>query len=254
MVTFLFTDIEGSTRRWENDADGMQAALRRAVPPRATPAGSPPGPAAGWPGSALHREHGNPMLRGGVGVVELAASRCAGLHHQGRLDPGPGRARLVDTGDLGYIMENGHVVVCGRVKDVIIMAGRSIYPTDVERAAGRVEGVRPGCAVALRLDAGHSRESFAVAVESNAFEDPAQVRRIKHQVAHEVVAEVDMRPRDVVGWTYHAEDPVGQLPVQLGVARGSRDDSTSRGRRVAGIHQRGCDATTSARATVRATW
>ena len=27
MVTFLFTDIEGSTRRWEADADGMRAAL-----------------------------------------------------------------------------------------------------------------------------------------------------------------------------------------------------------------------------------
>ena len=103
-----------------------------------------------------------------------------------------------DTGDLGYLTENGHVVVCGRVKDVIIMAGRNIYPTDIERAAGRVAGVRPGCAVAVRLDAGDSRESFAVAVESNAFEDAAEVRRIKHEVAHEVVAEVDMRPRNVV--------------------------------------------------------
>ena len=27
VVTFLFTDIEGSTRRWENDADAMRAAL-----------------------------------------------------------------------------------------------------------------------------------------------------------------------------------------------------------------------------------
>ena len=27
MVTFLFTDVEGSTRRWEADAEGMQAAL-----------------------------------------------------------------------------------------------------------------------------------------------------------------------------------------------------------------------------------
>ena len=26
-VTFLFTDIEGSTRRWESDADGMRSAL-----------------------------------------------------------------------------------------------------------------------------------------------------------------------------------------------------------------------------------
>ena len=27
MVTFLFTDVEGSTRRWEADADGMRVAL-----------------------------------------------------------------------------------------------------------------------------------------------------------------------------------------------------------------------------------
>ena len=34
--------------------------------------------------------------------------------------------------------------------------------------------------------------------ESNDFKDPAEVRRIEHQVAHEVVAEVDVRPRNVV--------------------------------------------------------
>jgi fatty-acyl-CoA synthase len=103
-----------------------------------------------------------------------------------------------DTGDLGYFTETGNLVVCGRLKDVIIMAGRNIYPTDIERAASRVHGVRAGGAVAVRLDAGHSRETFAVAVESNACEDPAAVRRIERQVAHEVVAEVDVRPRKVV--------------------------------------------------------
>jgi fatty-acyl-CoA synthase len=88
--------------------------------------------------------------------------------------------------------------VCGRMKDVVIMGGRSIYPADVERAASRVDGVRPGCAVAVRLDAGHSRESFAVAVESKLFEDRREVRRIKNQVAHQVLTEVDVRPRKVV--------------------------------------------------------
>ena len=42
----------------------------------------------------------------------------------------------LDTGDVGYFTEEGLVVVCGRVKDVIIMGGRNIYPTDIERAAG----------------------------------------------------------------------------------------------------------------------
>ena len=35
VVTFLFTDVEGSTRRWEADADGMRAALARALLARA---------------------------------------------------------------------------------------------------------------------------------------------------------------------------------------------------------------------------
>jgi fatty-acyl-CoA synthase len=103
-----------------------------------------------------------------------------------------------DTGDLGYLTETGNIVVCGRIKDVIIMGGRKIYPTDIERAGARVAGVRPGCAVAVRLDAELSRESFAVAVESKAWQQPAEVRRIEREVVHEVFAEVDVRPRNVV--------------------------------------------------------
>lgn len=135
----------------------------------------------------------------GVGVIELRGEPVTpGYITMGGFIPAQDKYGWYDTGDLGYLTENGHVVVCGRVKDVIIMAGRNIYPTDIERAAGRVEGVRPGCSVAVRLDAGHSRETFAVAVESNSYQDPVEVRRIEHQVAHEVVGEVDVRPRNVV--------------------------------------------------------
>ena len=88
--------------------------------------------------------------------------------------------------------------VCGRLKDVIIVAGRNLYPTDIERAAGRVTGVRPGCAVAVRLEVGRSRVTFAVAVECKDFGDEDQVRRLQRQVAHEVFSEVAVRPRNVV--------------------------------------------------------
>ncbi|MBY6706875.1 fatty acyl-AMP ligase [Rhodococcus sp. BP-241] len=104
---------------------------------------------------------------------------------------------FLDTGDIGYFTEEGLVVVCGRIKDVIIMGGRNIYPTDIERAVGTVAGVRPGNAVAIRLDAGQKRESFAVAAETNEIADPDAVKRIEHDIVHAVFSEVGVRPRTV---------------------------------------------------------
>jgi fatty-acyl-CoA synthase len=184
----------------EVDAD-LLAALRRAVPASRgnTRRLASLGPLLDGLEIRIVDEDGNVLPTRGVGVIELRGEPVTpGYITMGGFIPAQDEQGWYDTGDLGYLMDNGHVVVCGRVKDVIIMAGRNIYPTDIERAAGRVAGVRPGCAVAVRLDAGHSRETFAVAVESNAFEDPAEVRRIEHQVAHEVVSEVDVRPRNVV--------------------------------------------------------
>ncbi|WP_433682737.1 fatty acyl-AMP ligase [Nocardia sp. CA-119907] len=103
----------------------------------------------------------------------------------------------LDTGDIGYFTDEGLIVVCGRIKDVIIMGGRNIYPTDIERAAMRVAGVRPGNAVAVRLDAGEKRESFAVVVESNDHQNANEVKRIEREIVHSVFSEVGVRPRTV---------------------------------------------------------
>ncbi|MGN7782172.1 fatty acyl-AMP ligase [Mycolicibacterium sp. 22603] len=184
----------------EVDAD-LLAALRRAVPSSKgnTRRLASLGPLLRDLDARVVDEDGAVLPTRGVGVIQLRGeSVTPGYITMAGFLPTQDENGWYDTGDLGYITEEGNVVVCGRVKDVIIMAGRNIYPTDIERAAGRVEGVRPGCAVAVRLDAGHSRETFAVAVESNAYQDPAAVRRIEHQVAHEVVTEVDVRPRNVV--------------------------------------------------------
>jgi fatty-acyl-CoA synthase len=184
----------------EVDAD-LLAALRRAVPATKgnTRRLASLGPLLTGIEARIVDDDGAVLPTRGVGVIELRGEPVTpGYTTMGGFIPAQDENGWYDTGDLGYLMENGHIVVCGRVKDVIIMAGRNIYPTDIERAAGRVAGVRPGCAVAVRLDAGHARETFAVAVESNAYQDPAEVRRIEHQVAHEVVSEVDVRPRNVV--------------------------------------------------------
>lgn len=105
-----------------------------------------------------------------------------------------------DTGDEGYLAE-GAVVVCGRRKDVIIMAGRNIYPTDIERAAGAAAEVRAGNVVAVRLEAGPTgrhRESFLVAVESRRAGDAGAEKAIRKDVTARVVSAVGVRPADVV--------------------------------------------------------
>jgi fatty-acyl-CoA synthase len=105
----------------------------------------------------------------------------------------------LDTGDEGYLAE-GNVVVCGRRKDVIIMGGRNIYPTDIERAASAADDVRAGNAVAVRLDADgdRHRESFLVAVESRRAGEPDAVQGIRKDVTSRVVSAVGVRPAEVV--------------------------------------------------------
>lgn len=199
-VAVSFSECDAGMVVDEVDAD-LLAVLHRAVPAsrgrtrRLVTLGRP---LAGLEVRVID-ENGGVLPARGVGVIEVRGEPVTkGYTTAAGFLPAQDERGWYDTGDLGYLTETGHIVVCGRVKDVIIMAGRNIYPTDIERAAARVAGVRPGCAVAVRLDGGQSRETFAVAVESKHHEDPEEVRRIQLQVAHEVFAEVDVRPRNVV--------------------------------------------------------
>ena len=54
------------------------------------------------------------------------------------------------TGDLGFL-HDGHVYICGRSKEVIIVNGRNYYPQDIEWEAGKVSGVRKGNVIGLRI-------------------------------------------------------------------------------------------------------
>jgi fatty-acyl-CoA synthase len=199
-VAVSFTECGAGMVVDEIDAD-LLAVLHRAVP--ATKGNTRRLVALGQPIDGLEvrivDEDDTVLPARAVGVIQVRGkSVTKGYVTMAGFIGAQDKAGWYDTGDMGYLTEVGDIVVCGRVKDVIIMAGKNIYPTDIERAATRVPGVRPGCSVAVRLNAGLSRETFAVAVESNDFADVEQVRRIERQVAHEVFADVDVRPRNVV--------------------------------------------------------
>lgn len=107
----------------------------------------------------------------------------------------------LDMGDEGY-MVGDRLVICGRTKDVIIMGGRNIFPSDIERAACAVEGVRAGNSVAIRIAAdgvgGIQHESFAILVESRQHGDEQATETIRAAVAARVLADIGVRPARVV--------------------------------------------------------
>lgn len=97
------------------------------------------------------------------------------------------------TGDLAYTLE-GELVVCGRIKDVIIVGGRNVFPEDVERAVGGIDGVRAGNVIAFGAIGGRGRESLVVVAETRA-DDLADVR---HRVAERVIEAIGVPAKDIV--------------------------------------------------------
>lgn len=50
----------------------------------------------------------------------------------------------LETGDLAY-MAAGELYLTGRSKEIIIRAGRNIYPYELEQAVAQIPGIRKGC-------------------------------------------------------------------------------------------------------------
>jgi fatty-acyl-CoA synthase len=96
-------------------------------------------------------------------------------------------------------------VLCARRKDVIIVGGRNVYSTVVERAAA-VDGVGGNCVVAVRTDPNIEWGRFAVIVESQLAGNGEAEKESGLAVSARVVAAVDARPHRVV------VVPKGSLP------------------------------------------
>lgn len=60
--------------------------------------------------------------------------------------------RYLRTGDFGFV-QNGQLYICGRLKDMLILAGRNLYPQDIEDSIQQAsDAIRPGCMAAFSVD------------------------------------------------------------------------------------------------------
>ncbi|MDX2075742.1 MAG: AMP-binding protein [bacterium] len=70
------------------------------------------------------------------------------------------------TGDMGYVAD-GEVYIAGRYKDLIINAGKNVYPQDIEAVVSGVEGIRAGRVVCFGVpDEREGTELIAVVAEA----------------------------------------------------------------------------------------
>jgi acyl-CoA synthetase (AMP-forming)/AMP-acid ligase II len=118
---------------------------------------------------------------------------------QGRLAGAAGT--FLRTGDAGFLLD-GEVYIAGRLKDLIIIRGRNLYPQDVEAAVGRVVPcARANACAAFGIDVEGS-ERLAVVIEAD--RELAQAAR---------GTDADGRLADLVGTVREAIGTAFEVPI-----------------------------------------
>ena len=101
------------------------------------------------------------------------------------------------TGDLAYLLD-GELVLCGRIKDVIIVGGRNIFPEDIERAVGVIDGIRAGNVIAFGVDGYKGKETVIVVAEVKPTDTSGPLDGIRTRVHTRTLDVSGLPPRDIV--------------------------------------------------------
>jgi len=120
---------------------------------------------------------GRPLAERVEGRVEFRGpSVTAGYFRNPTATAAVVREGWMDSGDLGY-RAAGELYVTGRRKDVIIKAGRNLYPQEVEEVVGDVPGIRKGCVAAFGVgDPALGTEKLIIVAETRLTAPEARAR------------------------------------------------------------------------------
>jgi acyl-CoA synthetase (AMP-forming)/AMP-acid ligase II len=100
------------------------------------------------------------------------------------------------TGDLGFMVD-GEMCITGRSKEVIVIRGRNVYPTDVEEVVqGCDSRLRPGCGVAF--SGSHDDDDGVVVVQEVTETNVSELRHLALSIRQAVVDRLEVPVGDVI--------------------------------------------------------
>jgi 1-acyl-sn-glycerol-3-phosphate acyltransferase len=103
----------------------------------------------------------------------------------------------LNSGDLAYVA-GGDIFITGRSKDIVIRAGRHIWPEEIEIAVGDLEGIRKGCvAVFGSTDPRAGTERLVVVAETRLTEADA-LATLRQRVGETAARLLDAPPEEIV--------------------------------------------------------
>jgi len=103
----------------------------------------------------------------------------------------------LDSGDFAYIA-GGDIYLTGRAKDIIIRAGRNIYPQELEDAVGSIPRIRKGCVAAFASrDLESGTERLVILAETRE-RGPEKMDALRQQINELAVELLGTPPDEVV--------------------------------------------------------
>ncbi|MFZ5621594.1 MAG: AMP-binding protein [Pseudomonadota bacterium] len=101
-----------------------------------------------------------------------------------------------DSGDYAYLAD-GEVFITGRAKDLIIRAGRNLYPYELEQAVGDLPGMRKN-AIAVFAARGDGPAERLVVLAETRERDAARLQALRERIDALALQLTGTRPDDIV--------------------------------------------------------